>query len=93
MVITLFLQNAWEADRVATLGTNHANETPETGPAAGLSLSGAAQATLIDRGGRMIYDDVLDITWLQDANYAMTSGHDADGRSQWNRLRHEKTGA
>jgi hypothetical protein len=23
----------------------------------------------------MIYDDVLNITWLQDANYALTSGY------------------
>ena len=33
-----------------------------------LVLSGAAQATLIDRGGGLIYDDVLNITWLQNAN-------------------------
>jgi len=26
---------------------------------------------------------VLDVTWLQDANYAATSGHDADGRMTW----------
>ena len=32
------------------------------------SLSGVSQATLIDRGAGMIYDDVLDITWLSDAN-------------------------
>ena len=50
---------------------------------AGLSLSGAAQATLIDRGGGLIYDDMLNITWLQDANYAQTSGYDADGRMNW----------
>ena len=50
---------------------------------AGLSLSGAAQATLIDRGGGLIYDDVFDITWLQDANYAKTSGYDADGKMNW----------
>ncbi len=50
---------------------------------AGLALSGAAQATLIDRSGGMIYDDVLKITWLQDANYAKTSGYDADGRMNW----------
>jgi hypothetical protein len=29
------------------------------------------------------YDDVLDITWLADANYARTSGHDADGMMDW----------
>lgn len=28
----------------------------------GLTLSGAAQAALIDRGGGLIYDDVLNIT-------------------------------
>jgi len=29
------------------------------------------------------YDDVLDITWLKDANFAKTSGYDADGRMTW----------
>lgn len=33
-----------------------------------LCLSGAAEATLFDRGNGLIYDDHLDITWLQDAN-------------------------
>ena len=33
-----------------------------------ISLSGVAQATLVDRGNGMIYDNVLDVTWLQDAN-------------------------
>jgi len=56
---------------------------------AGIALSGAAQATLIDRGGGLIYDDVLNITWLQDANYAMTSGYDADGRMNWADRRHQ----
>jgi hypothetical protein len=42
-----------------------------------------AHATLFDRGGGMIYDDVLNITWLQDANYAKTSGYDADGKLTW----------
>ncbi len=49
----------------------------------GLALSTAAQAALIDRGHGLIYDDVLDVTWLQDANYAKTSGHDADGLVNW----------
>ena len=34
-----------------------------------------AGATLIDRGGGLIYDTVLNITWLQDANYAQTMGY------------------
>lgn len=45
--------------------------------------SGAAQAALIDRGGGLIYDDVLNVTWLQDANYAKTSGQDTDGKMNW----------
>ncbi len=50
---------------------------------AGLLLSGTAQSALHDRGGGLLYDDVLNITWLQDANYAKTSGYDADGRMDW----------
>jgi hypothetical protein len=50
---------------------------------AGLLSSGAAQAKLIDRGGGLLYDDVLNVTWLQDANYAKTSGYDDDGRMYW----------
>jgi hypothetical protein len=47
------------------------------------ALSGTAQATLLDRGKGLIYDDALNITWLQDWNYAKTSGYDADGRMSW----------
>ena len=50
---------------------------------AGIGVVGSASAALIDRGGGLIYDDDLNITWLQDANYARTSGHDADGRMTW----------
>lgn len=46
----------------------------ETGSVSGsgrcVSMWGRARATLIDRGSGLIYDDVLDVTWLQDANYA-----------------------
>lgn len=42
-----------------------------------------SEAALIDRGNGMAYDDALDITWLTDANYAKTSGHDADGLMDW----------
>ena len=41
-------------------------------------------AALIDRGNGLVYDDDLDITWLQDANYAMTSGYSDDGTMTWN---------
>ncbi len=40
-------------------------------------------AALINRGTGMIYDTELDITWLQDANYARTSGYDSDGLMIW----------
>ncbi len=50
--------------------------------AAGMLLglnSMTVQAALFDRGGGLIYDDVLDVTWLQDANYAKTSGYSVHG--------------
>jgi hypothetical protein len=50
----------------------------------GLSvLTLSANAALYDRGNGLIYDDTLDITWLQDANYAQTSGYDVDGKMTW----------
>lgn len=48
-----------------------------------LALTGSAQAALQDRGGGMIYDTTLDITWLQDFNQAQTSGYDSDGFMSW----------
>jgi len=42
-----------------------------------------AQALLVDRGSGMLYDTVLNVTWLRDANYAKTSNYDADGRMTW----------
>jgi hypothetical protein len=45
-------------------------------------LTALSHAALIDRGGGLIYDTVLDITWLQDTNYALTNGDD-DGRMTW----------
>jgi hypothetical protein len=47
-----------------------------------LSLS-SAQAELIDRGGGLIYDTEADVTWLQDANYARTSGFSPTGLMTW----------
>ena len=44
---------------------------------------GNAQARLEARAGGMVYDTDLDITWLADANYAKTSGYDADGLMNW----------
>lgn len=45
---------------------------------------GNAQAALIDRGGGLLYDNVLNVTWLQDANYAKTSGYNTTGMMTWN---------
>ena len=48
-------------------------------------VTSTAQASLVDRGGGLLYDNVLNVTWLQDANYAKTSGYDADGGLDWSR--------
>ncbi len=42
-----------------------------------------ALALLIDAGRGLVGDTDFNITWLQDANYAMTSGFDADGLLTW----------
>ena len=49
----------------------------------GLFLAAAARAELHDRGGGLLYDDALDVTWLQDANYAKTSGSHRTGKMSW----------
>jgi len=51
-------------------------------------MSGVANALLYDRGGGLIYDDVLDVTWLQNANYGAGSAYDdglssSDGLMSW----------
>lgn len=46
-------------------------------------VSSNAGAALIDRGGGLIYDSDLNITWLSNASYAVTSGFDADGQMTW----------
>ena len=48
-----------------------------------LALTGAAQATLVNRGGGMIYDNTRNITWLADMNYAKTSGYSSTGLMTW----------
>jgi hypothetical protein len=47
------------------------------GTVAAVLAAAPAPAALFDRGGGMIYDDVLNITWLSDWNYAVTSGYAA----------------
>ncbi|MFM8333253.1 MAG: DUF1566 domain-containing protein [Candidatus Methylumidiphilus sp.] len=51
---------------------------------AGMGFASTASASLETRPGGMVYDTNLNITWLQDANYAQTSGYDADGLMDWN---------
>lgn len=51
-------------------------------------LGVTANAALIDRGGGLIYDTDLDLTWLADANAARGSAFDdgtntTDGRMSW----------
>ena len=55
-----------------------------------LTFSSFSDAAFIDAGNGMVYDSLLDVTWLQDANYAATqyvdSGGaegDADGLMSW----------
>ena len=51
----------------------------------GLGAANMTQAALVDRGGGLIYDQDLNITWLADANYAKTSGYDPYGFMNWSR--------
>jgi len=48
-----------------------------------LSAVLGAQAALIDRGGGFIYDDLLEITWTQNANIRDGEGPLGDGRDIW----------
>lgn len=38
---------------------------------------------LHDRGGGLLYDEVLNVTWLKDANYPRTSGVSVTGKLSW----------
>lgn len=46
-------------------------------------VPGRPRGVLLDRGGGLLYDPVLDVTWLQDANYAKTSGASSTGQLSW----------
>lgn len=53
------------------------------------ALSSAVNASLIDAGNGLMYDDALNITWLKNANLAATetfgvSGIGTDGAMTWN---------
>jgi len=49
----------------------------------GFGFTTVCNANLWDRGGGLIYDDVLNITWLKDANYVNSTGYD-DALYGWN---------
>jgi hypothetical protein len=55
------------------------NKVCQIGLAGCLLFSAMSDAALINRGSGLIYDDVLDITWMQDASYIITSGVNANG--------------
>lgn len=46
-----------------------------TAIASALVLVGASEAALVDRGGGLVYDTSLNVTWLADWSYAVTSGY------------------
>lgn len=48
-----------------------------------ISIGMPSYATLIDQGNGLIYDSDINLTWLYDPNYSMTSGYDADGLMTW----------
>jgi Protein of unknown function (DUF1566) len=51
---------------------------------AALCMTSGAEAALVSRlGGKAYYDTVNNLTWLQNADYARTSGYDADGLMKW----------
>lgn len=43
----------------------------------------ATNAALTDRGNGLIYDADLNITWMADASYTVSSGYDSDGIMNW----------
>jgi hypothetical protein len=49
--------------------------------------AGPVCSALYDRGGGLLYDSATNLIWLQDANYAKTSGYDIDGRMNLDQAR------
>ena len=46
-------------------------------------ISSQANASLIKRTDSLVYDDISNITWLADVQYAETSGFDDDSKMNW----------
>lgn len=51
-------------------------------PLEGRDINGHAVAAS-SAGAVFLYDEEANLTWLRDANYAKTSGYDADGKMKW----------
>lgn len=52
--------------------------------AAGLVLgTGAVESALLERGPNLVYDDILDITWVRDANLYKTLEPTTGGTGVW----------
>jgi hypothetical protein len=47
------------------------------------SIMGTANAGLVDLGGGMIFDNDINLAWLQDANYPWSQGLGSNGLMQW----------
>jgi hypothetical protein len=63
---------------------------------AALVVAADASGQLATRGPNLVYDKTLSITWLRDANLALTNtfdvpGIDADGSMDWYTARHSST--
>jgi hypothetical protein len=48
-----------------------------------LCITVSTHAALVDNGNGTITDTNKNLMWLQDANYAQTSGYDSDGKMTW----------
>lgn len=76
---------AGEAERLKVSGLQHApfDDHLIHIDLSDIDLALMPQPRLIDRGHGLMYDRLRDITWLQDTNYARSSGADKDGQMTW----------
>lgn len=87
VLVRMLLYLARPANRCGTGSSNKKMSKRTNQICSALALvvlgSGTSHATLIDRGGGLIYDTALNVTWMQDALYARTAGVGSDGRLSW----------
>jgi hypothetical protein len=80
--VTSTLPNGWQLDTCKEgvfSFTVQATDNAGNSDSVTVHYKVAATNFLIDRGGGLIYDADKDITWLQDVNYANTSGYVTPG--------------